>query len=156
MSAVQDPYVLIEDVSYALGIPQSRIHVKGICAGGAFGGKLHNTIQVHLAAMAHLSRVPVKLVLSREESFLAHPKRHQQQIRIKIGATSEGRIQGIQADIIADAGPYCSRTPEVLGLTVSAIVGPYSIPNVEVYGKAVYTNNADADAMRGFGPRKRQ
>jgi len=151
LSTVQDPYALLEDISFALGIPKSRIHVKGITAGGAFGGKLHNTIQVHLAAMAYVSNVPVKLVLTREESFFAHPKRHAQEIWIKIGSTRQGNIQAVQAGIIADAGPYSSRTPEVLGLTVSAIIGPYSIPNVRVVGKAAYTNNTDADAFRGFG-----
>jgi CO/xanthine dehydrogenase Mo-binding subunit len=151
LSAIQDPYVLLEDVSSALGIPKSRIHIKGITAGGAFGGKLHNTIQVHLAAMAYISGVPVKLVLDRYESFIAHPKRHSQEIWIKIGSSRDGRIEAIEADIIADAGPYSSRTPEVLGLTVSAIVGPYSIPNAKVVGRAAYTNNVDADAFRGFG-----
>jgi len=151
LSAIQDPYVLLEEISYALGISKSKIHVKGITAGGAFGGKLHNTIQVHLAAMAYLSGVPVKLVLSREESFFAHPKRHPQEIWVKIGSTRNGEIQAIEAEIIADAGPYSSRTPEVIGLTVSAIIGPYSIPNVKVVGKAVYTNNTDSDAFRGFG-----
>ena len=151
LSAIQDPYVLLEDISYALGVPKSRIHIKGITAGGAFGGKLHNTIQVHLAAMAYISRVPVKLVLDRHESFIAHPKRHSQEIWIRIGSSQDGSIGAIEADIIADAGPYSSRTPEVLGLTVSAIVGPYSIPNVKVVGRAAYTNNVDADAFRGFG-----
>jgi len=151
LSGIQDPYVLLEDISYALSIPKNKIHIKGITTGGAFGGKLHNTIQVHLAAMAYLARVPVKLVLSREESFIASPKRHSQEIHIKMGSTRDGHIQAIEAEIIADAGPYSSRTPEVLGLTVSAIIGPYSVPNVSVFGKAVYTNNVDADAFRGFG-----
>ena len=106
LSGIQDPYVLLEDISYALGIPKSRIHIKGIAVGGAFGGKLHNTIQVHLAAMAYISRVPVKLVLDRYESFIAHPKRHSQEIWIKIGSSNDGRIEAIEADIIADAGPY--------------------------------------------------
>ncbi len=151
LSAIQDPSALLEDVSHGLGIPKSRIHIKGVPSGGAFGGKLHNTIQVHLAAMAYLTRGPVKLVLTRQESFIAHPKRHAQEIRIRAGAGLEGRIEAIDASIVADAGPYSSRTPEVLGLTVSAIVGPYSIPNLQVVGKAVYTNNVDADAFRGFG-----
>lgn len=151
LSAIQDPYVLLEDIAYGLGISKSKIHIKGMTAGGAFGGKLHNTIQVHLAVMAYLTKIPVKIVLNRYESFFAHPKRHSQEIRIKVGAGSDGNIEAIEAYVLADAGPYSSRTPEVLGLTVSSILGPYSIPNVQVVGKAVYTNNADADAFRGFG-----
>lgn len=150
-SCLQDPYDVVDDVYHALGIPKSRIHVKGTPAGGAFGGKLNTTIQVHLAAMAYLARVPVKLVLDREESFIFHPKRHPDEISIKVGATRDGKIQALQAEVISDAGPYAVRTHEVLGLTVSGLVGPYSLQNVHLTGQAVYTNNLNSSAFRGFG-----
>jgi len=150
-SCVQDPYDVVEDVYHALGIPKSRIHVKGTPVGGAFGGKLNTTIQVHLAAMAYLARVPVKLVLDREESFIFHPKRHPDEIHIKVGSSRDGKIQAIQAEVLSDAGPYAIRTHEVLGLTVSALVGPYSLPNVHLTGQAIYTNNLNSSAFRGFG-----
>jgi len=150
-SCLQDPYDVLEDISRALGIPLSKIHVKGTPVGGAFGGKLNTTIQVHLAAMAYLSKVPVSLVLSREESFLFHPKRHPVEIWARIGAARDGKITAFEAEVLSDAGPYAVRTHEVLGLTVSALVGPYSIPNVSIKGKAIYTNNLDSSAFRGFG-----
>ncbi len=85
-SCLQDPYDVVEDIYLALGIPKSKIHVKATPTGGAFGGKLNTTIQVQLAAMAYIAQVPVQLVLDREESFIFHPKRHPDEIRIKIGA----------------------------------------------------------------------
>jgi len=150
-SSLQDPYDVLEDVCYALGIPKNRIHVKGTIVGGGFGGKLITTIEVHLAAMAYLARVPVKLVFGREESFIFHPKRHPDEIHIKVGSTRDGKIQALQAEVVSDAGPYSGRTPEVLGLTVSALVGPYGISSVHLTGQAIYTNNLDSGAMRGFG-----
>ena len=150
-SSLQDPYDVVEDVHYALGIPKSRIHVKGTPAGGAFGGKLITTMQVHLAAMAYLARIPVRLVFDQEESFIFHPKRHPNEIRVRVGATQEGKIQALEAEVLSDAGPYSGRTPEVLGLTVSALVGPYSLLNVHLTGQAIYTNNLDSGAFRGFG-----
>ncbi len=150
-SCLQDPYDVVEDIHLALGIPKSKIHVKGTPAGGAFGGKLNTTIQVQLAAMAYIARVPVQLVLDREESFIFHPKRHPYKIRLKIGAGLDGKIQALEAEVVSDAGPYANRTHEVLGLTVSSLVGPYSLPNVYLTGKGMYTNNLDSSAFRGFG-----
>ena len=150
-SCLQDPYDVVEDIYLALGIPKSKIHVKATPTGGGFGGKLNTTIQVQLAAMAYLARVPVQVVLDREESFIFHPKRHPDEIRIKIGASQNGKIHALEAEVISDAGPYAVRTNEVLGLTVSALIGPYSLPNVHLTGKAIYTNNLDSSAFRGFG-----
>lgn len=150
-SCLQDPYDVLEDIHHALGIPKSMIHIKGTPVGGAFGGKLNTTMQVHLAAMAYLLKTPVSLVLDREESFILHPKRHPMEIWIKAGASREGRMTALQAQVLSDAGPYAVRSAEVLGLTVSALVGPYSIPNVELKGEAIYTNNMDSSAFRGFG-----
>ena len=150
-SCLQDPYDVVEDINLALGIPKSKIHVKGTPTGGAFGGKLCTTIQVQLAAMAYIAQVPVQLVLNREESFIFHPKRHPVQIDIKIGAGRDGKIQALKAKVVSDAGPYAGRTHEVLGLTVSSLVGPYNIPNVDLSGQGIFTNNLDSGAFRGFG-----
>lgn len=150
-SCLQDPYGVTEDIHIALNIPKSRIHVRGTTVGGGFGGKLDTTLQVHLAAMAWLAGVPVMLSLTREESFRFHAKRHPMEIRLKVGAGRDGVIQAMSGEVIADAGPYSGRTPEVVGLTVSALTGPYRIPNVAIHGRGVYTNNLDSGAFRGFG-----
>lgn len=150
-SCLQDPYGVAEDIHLALAIPKSRIHVKGTPVGGGFGGKLNTTIQVHLAAMTCLAKVPVMLVLDREESFAFHPKRHPTEIRLKLGAGRDGTIHALEGEVIADAGPYSGRSPEVLGLTMSALMGPYRIPNVHTRAEGIYTNNLDSGAFRGFG-----
>lgn len=151
LSSLQDPYGVAEDIHLALGIPKSRIHVKGTPVGGGFGGKLNTTIQVHLAAMACLAKVPVMLVLDRRESFAFHAKRHPTEIRLKLGAAADGTIHAIEGQVIADAGPYSGRTPEVVGLTMSALTGPYRIPNIGLRAEGIYTNNLDSGAFRGFG-----
>jgi len=151
LSCLQDPYGVAEDIHLALAIPKSRIHVKGTPVGGGFGGKLNTTIQVHLAAMACVAEVPVRLVLDRAESFIFHPKRHPTEIRLKLGAGRDGTIHALEGTVIADAGPYSGRSPEVLGLTMSGLLGPYRIPNVLTRAEAIYTNNLDSGAFRGFG-----
>lgn len=151
MSCLQDPYGVADDIHLALAIPKSQIHVKGTPVGGGFGGKLNTTIQVHLAAMTCLAKVPVMLVLDREESFAFHSKRHPTEIRLKLGAGRDGTIHALEGEVIADAGPYSGRTPETVGLTMSALVGPYRIPNVRARAEGIYTNNLDSGAFRGFG-----
>ncbi len=150
-SCLQDPYGVAEDIHLALAIPKSRIHVKGTPVGGGFGGKLNTTIQVHLAAMTCLAGVPVMLVLDRAESFAFHAKRHPMEIRLKLGAGRDGTVHVLEGEVIADAGPYSGRSPEVIGLTMSALVGPYRIPNVLTRAEGIYTNNLDSGAFRGFG-----
>lgn len=151
ISSLQDPYGVAEDIHLALAIPKSHIHVKGSPVGGGFGGKLNTTIQVHLAAMTCLAKVPVMLVLDREESFVFHPKRHPTEIRLKLGAARDGTILALEGEVIADAGPYSGRSPEVLGLTMSALTGPYRITNVLTRALGIYTNNLDSGPFRGFG-----
>ncbi len=150
-SCLQDPYGVAEDIHQALGIPKSLIRIRVTPVGGGFGGKLDTTLQVHLAAMAWLTGVPVRLVLDREESFFFHAKRHPMEIRLRLGATRDGRILALDGEVIADAGPYSGRTFEVVGLTISALTGPYRIDNVAITGAGIYTNNLDSGAFRGFG-----
>lgn len=104
-SALQDPYAVIEDVHYALGIQKSKIHVVGTVVGGGFGGKLDTTMQVHLATMAYVSKCPVSLVFSREESFLFHPKRHPGEFRMKAGATRGERSWQLKAMLLMMPDP---------------------------------------------------
>ncbi len=150
-SCLQDPYYPAWDISHALGIPQGKVHVKATLLGGGFGGKLDTTIQAFLAAMTYYSGVPVKLVLTREESIRFHNKRHPAKIHVKVGATKDGKILAMHGRIITDAGPYHDRTAEVLGLMVHALSGAYHIPNLDLKGTAYYTNNLCCGAFRGFG-----
>ncbi len=150
-SSLQDPYGVADDIHLGLGLPKAKIHIKGTPVGGGFGGKLHTTIQVHLAAMAWLARVPVMLVLEREESFIFHAKRHPTEIRLKLGARRDGTLLALEGEVIADAGPYSGRSPEVVGLTMSALPGPYRVPNIATRAQAIYTNNLDSGAFRGYG-----
>ena len=70
---------------------------------------------------------------------------------LKFGAGRDGTIHVLEGKVIADAGPYSGRSPGVLGLTMSALVGPYRIPNVLTRAEGICTNNLDLGAFRGFG-----
>ncbi len=56
-----------------------------------------------------------------------------------------------QVDLTADGGAYAYTSTKVLGNALLACLGPYAIPNVDVTGRVVYTNNCPSGAFRGFG-----
>ncbi len=134
-----------------LGLPEDKIRVVQLPMGGAFGGREDLILQQYLALGALRSGRPVKMVLDREESLRAHPKRHPAHMHYKMGAAGDGRVLALQARITLDTGAYASLGLDVLENTLVFGAGPYYIPNVDLEGWAWYTNNVPAGAMRGFG-----
>ena len=119
--------------------------------GGGFGGKVSITIQALVALAALQTKRPVKITLTREESLRFHPKKHASFLHYKTGFTKEGKIIANRAEILLDTGPYTDVGPIVLDQACIFSSGPYEIPNAEIEGLSVFTNNVNAGAMRGFG-----
>ncbi len=140
-----------EQIYHALDLPPDQVRVIYPAVGGAFGGREDMSVQIVLALAAWKLRRPVKSVWSREESILAHHKRHPMKIRAKWGATREGKIVAAEATVIADAGAYNYTSNKVTGNAHLMVTGPYEIPNAHVDTYAVYTNNIPSGAFRGFG-----
>jgi len=138
-------------LSEILALPEEKIRVITIIAGGAFGGKEDLILQQHLALGALKTGRPVKMVLSRAESLRVHAKRHPAQIHYKTGADRSGKILALEADIVLDTGAYCSLGIDVLENMIVFAAGPYYVPNLKIIGHIWYTNNVLAGAMRGFG-----
>ncbi len=138
-------------IAEAVGVPHNKVHVQGTMIGGGFGGKEDITVEIFLALLTKATRRPVKLVYTREESILAHSKRHPFIITHRTGVTEDGRIIAADIEMIANAGAYPYLSPYVsLYATVTAN-GPYRIDNLRVDTKAVATNNPFTSAFRGFG-----
>lgn len=150
-AATQYPHFDQLEIAEAMGVPTEKVKVINPAVGGAFGGREDITMQIHLAIAAVATGKPVKTVYSREESFVAHSKRHPEIIKIKTGADKEGKILALQSEIIADTGAYASWAINVTRKSGIHVTGPYVIPNVKVDAYAVYTNNPFCGAMRGFG-----
>ena len=80
-----------------------------------------------------------------------HQKRHPAWMYFKTGADENGKVLALEARIVLDTGIYCMLGMDILENTVVFSAGPYYIPNLNVNGKAWYTNNVPSGAMRGFG-----
>ncbi|QVK20804.1 xanthine dehydrogenase family protein [Mycoplasmatota bacterium] len=151
ISSTQYPHWDRFELSLALGLKEENIKVLNAAVGGAFGGREDITSQIHVALATKTLKKPVKITYGREESFLAHSKRHPMTIRMKIGALKDGKITAMKNEILADSGAYASWAPSVLRKAMTHSTGPYEIENVKVNAKSVYTNNPFTGAMRGFG-----
>jgi xanthine dehydrogenase molybdenum-binding subunit len=138
-------------VARFLGVSEDRIYVELVPNGGAFGGKEDMSVQAQTALLAHVTRRPVKLTLSREESIRLHPKRHPITMQYTVGCDAEGRLTAVKARMLSDSGAYASVGGKVLERAAGHACGPYRVPNVDVEAIAVYTNNPPCGAMRGFG-----
>jgi CO/xanthine dehydrogenase Mo-binding subunit/aerobic-type carbon monoxide dehydrogenase small subunit (CoxS/CutS family) len=147
----QIPYADREQVAKALGWPDERVRVIGQLVGGGFGGKEDIAGQIHAALLANVTGKPVKLLFSRRESLLVHPKRHATQIKVKIGAKKDGRLTAVETELYGDTGAYASLGEKVMTRATTHSSGPYEVPNVRADCYAMYTNNPPAGAFRGFG-----
>ncbi|MBN1640338.1 MAG: GNAT family N-acetyltransferase [Anaerolineae bacterium] len=147
----QIPYADRAQIAAALDLPEDEVRVIGTPIGGAFGGKEDITGQIHAALLARATGRPVKVLYSRAESMLVHPKRHATVIRIAIGARLDGLLTAVRAELLGDAGAYASLSTKVLERATTHASGPYAVPHVQVDCYAMYTNNPPAGAFRGFG-----
>jgi xanthine dehydrogenase YagR molybdenum-binding subunit len=94
-------------VAHLLGLPLSRVRVITHFVGGGFGSKAMVWPHVTLTAMAarHVRR-PVKLMLTRPQMFTSSGHREEQEQRITLGATREGRLTAIRHEKLSIASPF--------------------------------------------------
>jgi CO/xanthine dehydrogenase Mo-binding subunit len=139
------------EIAEVLGLPHNKVRVIGTMIGGGFGGKEDITVETYLALLTWKTKRPVKLTYTRDESILAHSKRHPYVMKYRTGATRNGKLMALEAELISDAGAYVYLSPWVLLYSTVGATGPYDIPHVKVDSYTVLTNNTFSSAYRGFG-----
>jgi CO/xanthine dehydrogenase Mo-binding subunit len=150
-SSTQNSHFDRDEVARVLALPQNRVRSIQAITGGGFGGKLDISTQCLAALAAYYTKRPVKMVQDRRNSMIVSSKRHEQFMKFKTGATKEGKVIAMEAELLLDTGAYGSYGLAVITRSVVHATGPYYIPNVRVNATMVYTNNPMAGAMRGFG-----
>ncbi|PGS53990.1 xanthine dehydrogenase subunit D [Bacillus sp. AFS041924] len=138
-------------LSRILNIPEENIRVVSSPMGGSFGGKDELNIQPYGALLALKTKCPIKIHQSRSESVKSGLKRHPMKITMKTGVNEKGEIVSHKVKIIADTGAYATLGPAVLDFAIEHAPGPYIIPNIDIEGYSVFTNNGVAGEFRGFG-----
>lgn len=130
------------------GLPKENVRVVSKFLGSGFGGKLYPWTHVPLAAAAarQLGK-PVKLVVSRKMMFQTVGHRARTQQRMRVGATTDGKLVSLQHDYIYHLS-MIDHYHEDCG---EATPFHYSVPNLRVaFGRARRNIGATAD-MRGPG-----
>ncbi len=135
----------------ALGLAADELSVTLVSCGGAFGGKEDLSIQARTALLALVTGRPVKLTIDRVESIRLHPKRHPIEMTYTVGCDGDGKLTAVKVRLVGDKGAYASVGSKVIERACGHATGAYDVPNLDVEGVAVYTNNPPCGAMRGFG-----
>ncbi len=152
-SATQIPHVLRVMLALVTGIPEQNIRVIAPDVGGGFGSKLQVTAEEVLAVLLtrKLGR-PVKWTESRSEgNMTVHHGRDQWQ-RIRIAADSDGRLRGLDVDLLADMGAYLMLvTPGVPLLGAFMYNAIYKMDAYAFKCTGVFTTKMPTDAYRGAG-----
>jgi CO/xanthine dehydrogenase Mo-binding subunit len=147
----QSPFDDRVQLASVLGVNEEKVRVHHLPAGGSFGGKTELSVHAFVAIAALRTGRPARVALTRSESLRYHPKKHGYDMKYRIAAKGDGKIAGMDIEMISDGGAYDSWSSRVIDQSVAFGTGPYYVPNLRIKGTTVYTNNLVAGAMRGFG-----
>ncbi|WP_395399065.1 molybdopterin-dependent oxidoreductase [Arthrobacter sp. UC242_113] len=150
-TSTQVPFLVRRTLCRVFGLPEDQVHVVAGRVGGGFGGK-QEVLAEDIAALAALKlRRPVQLEFTRTEQFTASTTRHPFTIKLKAGASSDGRLTALQLDVLTNTGAYGNHAPGVMFHGCGESLAVYKCANKKVDALAVYTNTVPSGAFRGYG-----
>ncbi|MDO5147108.1 MAG: selenium-dependent xanthine dehydrogenase [Eubacteriales bacterium] len=147
----QSVYDVQRECATMLKLEPEKVHCHAPLVGGGFGGKEDMSVQQYAALMAWVTKKPVKVKFTRQESLSYHVKRHPMEMEFTTACDENGILTGMKGVIIADTGAYASLGGPVLHRACTHAAGPYNYQNIDIFGMSVYTNNVVSGAFRGFG-----
>ena len=151
LAGTHEPHWNRDWVADVLGLPPERVRYITPPTGGSFGGKQDPWPALAAGLAAFVSGQPVRLSFSRHESFDASPKRHPYDARLRLGATADGCLTGMQIRIDANTGGYDSCGWYIPEFAIEASGGPYRWQAFDARARSVYTNGPKSGQFRGFG-----
>ncbi|TAJ85330.1 aldehyde oxidase, partial [bacterium] len=151
-SSTQTPHYLHRALAKVLGMPMSRIRVIATPVGGGFGGKSDPfSHEICVAKLSMITGRPVKITLTREESFYVHRGRHPVKMWIKTGVKNDGTLQAMHFKSFLDGGGYSSYGLATVYYTGALQTVTYKLPAYKFEGVRVFTNKPPCGPKRGHG-----
>ncbi len=147
-TSTQGAFAVRATTAAILRLPESMVKVIPMEIGGGFGAKGVTYLAPVTAALAKKSGRPVKIAMSRKEVFEGSGPASATFMRVKIGATREGKITAGQVYMVYEAGAFPG-SPVGGGAITS--FGSYNIENVLVDGYDVVCNKQKAQSYRAPG-----
>lgn len=151
-TTTQVPYYVHLKVAACLKMDSSRIRIVKPFLGGGFGARtecLH--FEIIAALLARKAGTAVRLLQSREETFIAHRGRPWTSVTMKIGLMNDGRIAALALEATQAGGAYAGYGIISILYTGALMHGLYHIPAIRHDGWRVYTNTPPCGAQRGHG-----
>ncbi|MBI2357894.1 MAG: molybdopterin-dependent oxidoreductase [Deltaproteobacteria bacterium] len=151
-SSTQTPHYLHRALAKVLGLPASRIRVIATPVGGGFGGKSDPfSHEISVAKLSMITRRPVKITLTREETFYVHRGRHPVKMWMKTGVKKDGTLQTMHFRSFLDGGGYSSYGLASVYYTGALQTVAYKLPSYKFEGVRVFTNKPACGPKRGHG-----
>ena len=148
--STQQLFAFRDHIANIVGIPVSRVRVIPMEIGGGFGGKGMGGVYLEpvAAVLSRKTGQPVKLTMARAEVFEGTGPTSATYIRVKMGATGDGRITAAEGHLIYEAGAFPG-SPVASGCRT--MFAPYDIPNAFIEGYDVVVNTQKTAAYRAPG-----
>src|SRR6266849_6197657 len=131
-----------------LGMPVGKIKVVPAEIGGGFGGKTTIYLEPLSVLLSRKTGAPVKLVMSRTEVLRATGPTSGSKIKVKIGATKDGKLVAAEIWMAYEAGAYPGSP---VGAGAMCIIAPYTIENFQIDAYDVVVNRPKTAAYRAPG-----
>ena len=152
-ASTQSVHAWKEGLCESLALDPKSVRVIQMDTGGAFGSKGGCYPEYVIACYASMKlKRPVKWIETRTEHLMATHQGRGARAKMKIYADRSGKVLGLHADLLIDAGAYApgmgAMAPRWIGFQIT---GPYSTSNVFVDAKSVYTNKVPLGPYRGAG-----
>ena len=152
VTSTQIPHIVRRVIGQALGIPWGNIRVIKPYIGGGFGNKqdvLYEPLNAFLTTQ--VGGRPVKLDVSREETFCNTRTRHAIEFDLAAGVDKEGKLVAKDMHSYSNQGAYASHGHAIAANGLTSWRLQYACPNIRGEAYTIYTNTPVGGAMRGYG-----
>ncbi|MGB5158786.1 MAG: xanthine dehydrogenase family protein molybdopterin-binding subunit [Desulfobacterales bacterium] len=147
--STQGVYSVQSNVAQVLDLPLSKVRVIGHYMGGGFGSKLvAGKYTVIAALLAKRTGRPVKLFLTREETYLCTGNRPPANMTLKAGVKKDGTLTALDFSVTGTGGAYPAGGTALVDWLIKDL---YTCPNVRTNATDVYTNAGPARPFRAPG-----
>jgi 4-hydroxybenzoyl-CoA reductase subunit alpha len=151
-ASTQVPYYVHLMLAQILDMDMSKIRVVKPFVGGGFGCRTEClNVELIAALLARKVGGAVRMMISREDTFITHRGRPETDIRMKIGLTRAGRITAVECECIQRGGAHSGYGVVTILYSGSMLYALYDLHNVRYIGKRALTNTPPCGAFRGHG-----
>ena len=147
-TSTQGIFYTRSELAKLFDLPVTKVRVEAAALGGGFGAKIL-IIEPLVAGAALALRRPVQLVLTRREDFAMANPAPGSVFEVRLGADRDGRLTGLRARLVFDAGAYAESSLE--GIASILVAGPYRWSSFDIRGYGVRTNRVGTGSYRGPG-----